>query len=119
MSWSGFVQAAWPQLTAGGRVLVPSALLHPKWSGFEVPPVAEPVGQSADWVLSLVDGSRLHVHEYANGSLVLHRDETDPKRGPLHAVWHWATESRSGRFVFGTAAVAAAVYGLSMLAKRR
>ncbi len=115
MNWDGFIQTSWSQLSAGGRVPVPPSLLHPRWSGFEVPPLAEPVGQAADWVLSLNDGSRLHVHEYANGALVAHRDETDPKRGPVHAVWHWATESTSGKVVVGGTITAAIIYGLAKL----
>lgn len=112
MNWAGFIQTSWPQLSAGGRVPVPPSLLHPRWSGFEIPPLAEPVGQAADWVVSLDDGSRLHVHEYANGALVAHRDEIDPKRGPVHALWHWATESTSGKFVVGSAVAAVVIYGL-------
>ena len=90
-------------------------VLHLRSSGFEVPPIAEPVGQSANWVLSLTDGSRLHVHEYANGVLVAHRDETDPKRGPLHAAWHWATESKSGKLVVGGTIAVAVVYALAQV----
>ena len=105
MGWNTWMASVWNDLLAGKHVRVPRALPHPVWSGFEVPPIAEPVGQKADWVLSLTDGSRLHVHEFSNGALVAHRDGTDPKRGPLHAVWHWATESTSGRLTLGVAAI--------------
>jgi hypothetical protein len=115
VNWNGFIQTAWPQLSAGGRVPIPPGLLHPKWSGFEVPPLAEPVGQIADWVLSLTDGSRLHVHEFANGALVAHRDETDPKLGPIQAAWHWATESTSGKIVVVGTITAAIISGFASL----
>lgn len=97
MFWNQWLAASWADLHRGSRVSVPTWLPHPRWSGFETPPLAEPAGQTADWVRSLSDGSRLHIHEFADGRMVAHRDPTDPKRGPLHAVWHWATESTSGR----------------------
>lgn len=91
MHWEVWMRAVWPALVAGRRVLVPASLPHPGSSGFRTPWLAEPAGQAADWVLSLEDGSRLHVHEFANGALVAHRDATDPKRGPIHAALHWTT----------------------------
>jgi len=113
MTWQSWIAASWGELAAGGRLSVPPYLIHPRWSGFEVPTLAEPAGQTANWVLSLNDCSRLHVHEFSNGALVAHRDATDPKRSPLHALWHWSTESTSGRIVVGVSAVAGVVYGLT------
>jgi hypothetical protein len=104
-AWCGWLASAWPRLASGEHVSVPPVLPHPSVMGFEHPPMAEPAGQVTDWVLSLSDGSRLHVHEYAGNKLIAHRDRVDPKRGPLHAAWHWATESTSGRVVLGAMTV--------------
>lgn len=95
--WMTWVNSNWGTLTSGGRVAVPGGFPHPSLSGFEKPPMAEPDGQVDDWVLSLTDGSRIHVHVMPNGQLIAHRDATDPKGGLLPALWHWATESKSGR----------------------
>lgn len=93
----------------GARLRVPSHLGHPKWSGFSFTAFAEPAGQVADWVASLRNGSRVHIHEFANGALVAHVDRIDPQRGPLEALAHWVTESWSGRLaVAGVVAVLAA-----------
>jgi len=93
--WRAWVLALWPSLVVGGRAVVPDALPHPRDAGFRRPRLAERVGQVADWVHPLSDGSRLHVHEFVDGRLVLHRDRFDP-RG-LSAVVHWFAESRKGR----------------------
>ena len=97
MNWNVWITRRWSDLVAGHRLVVPAWLPHPSAIGFEQPPIAEPAGQVCDWVMSIRDGSRLHVHECHDGRLVIHRDDTDPKRGPLHALWHWATESVTGR----------------------
>jgi hypothetical protein len=73
------------------------------------------VGQIADWTVSLDDGSRVHVHEYPDGSLVVHRDALDPARGPLRALGHVACETTLGRWtLLGLLGVGIAV-GLSRL----
>ena len=105
MSWDGLIANAWPHLVAGRQIEVPPGFPHPRWSGFEAPFLAEPVGQSFDWVKSYADGSRIHVHEFSNGKLVVHRDATDPSVSPFHALWHWVTESTSG-MVFAVSAAA-------------
>ena len=104
MDWDQWIASVWGDLAAGRRAQVPTWLPHPRESGFEAPPLAEPAGQSADWVKSYSDGSRVHVHEFANGTFLVHRDATDPKRSPAHAAWHWLSESTSGRVVAGLSA---------------
>lgn len=115
MNWMTWLQAAWPALARGQRVEVPRFLPHPGRSGFERPPLAEPAGQVADWVVSVTDGSRVHLHEFADGTLVAHRDETDPKRGVAEAMWHWATESTTGQLFVG----GAVILGVVKLLERR
>ena len=81
------------------EIPVPPDLPHPSRSGFTPTSLAEAVGQVHDWALPISDGSRLHVHEFEDGSMSVHRDATDPSRGLTSAVWHWVTESRSGRII--------------------
>lgn len=38
------------------------------------PAVASPEGQVSDWGLSFADGSRIHVHQFADGRYVVDRD---------------------------------------------
>lgn len=97
--WVQWIQENWQALTQGVQLIAPEWFPHPSNSGFERPPLAEPVGQVDDWVLSFADGSRVHIHEHQSGALVAHRDQTDPKRGLFPAIWHWLSESKSGRVV--------------------
>ncbi|MDY7232833.1 hypothetical protein [Hyalangium rubrum] len=113
--WQSWISANWSALSAGQKLRVPSWLPHPSRSGLERPPLAEPVGQAEDWVVSYMDGSRIHVHEYSNGSMIVHRDETDPKRGPMEAMWHWLTESTSGKTTLAVAGIIVAAKAVSAL----
>ena len=98
MDWNQWLQSVEPTLRSGREAIVPSGLPHPQEVGFHRPLLAEPWGQKADWVMSMQDGSRLHVHELSNGMLVLHLDAHDPGQGgPGRAIYHWGTESASGR----------------------
>lgn len=107
MKWQTWLANVWPALVAGQQVEVPTQLPHPSKVGFEKCKRAEPCGQVADWVFSVDDGARLHVHEFADGRLVVHRDRIDPALSAGHAVWHWLREARSGKSVAGVAAGAA------------
>lgn len=108
MDWPTWTAHAWPALARGQRVLIPPELPHPRASGWRIPRTALRVGQVCDWVQSMPDGSRLHVHEFPDGRLVCHRDRFDPARGALHALAHVATETPAGRAVaVGLAARAA------------
>jgi hypothetical protein len=97
--WLQWIQANYPQLKDGKFLQTPWWLSHPSISGFARTDLAENVGQKADWVVSVNDGSRIHLHEYQDGRIVIHRDATDPSRGPMHALWHWLTEAQLGKFV--------------------
>jgi hypothetical protein len=111
--WKRWVSQNFNLLEAGGQVEVPRCLPPLKTSGFEQPPLAEPVGQVGDWVLPLRDGSRLHVHTFPGGRRVAHRDRIDPGRGFLPAVAHWVTESRSGQVTL----LSLALFGLWKLSR--
>jgi hypothetical protein len=91
MTWGEYLRRAWPLFLKGQRVNVPQELRSTVRT-LRVPRVAKNVGQSGNYVLPCTDGSRIHVHEYADGRLVAHRDRTDPGRSPLHAVWHLLTD---------------------------
>jgi hypothetical protein len=108
--WTAFIAAGWLGLASGGRACAPRTLPHPAVSGFSRPRVTEDRGQSVDWVASLADGSRIHAHEYPDGSIVVHRDATVPSQGPVAAVWHVATETRFGGLILKAAAIALGVY---------
>lgn len=97
MDWNAWLAAVEPTLRSGREVIVPPELPHPREMGFTHPWIAEPHGQREDWTFSFEDGSRLHVHEFPNGTLIAHIDPHDPSRGPGTALYHWTTESASGR----------------------
>lgn len=103
--WRAWYRQNRQALCDGAQLTVPVILPHPSQSGFAPTSLAENVGQVRDWAASVSDGSRLHVHEFADGSLNVHRDATDPSRGLTSAVWHWATESTSGRVIVVAAVV--------------
>jgi len=102
VDWNTWLAAVEPTLRAGREAVLPKDLPHPREVGFTRPFIAEPHGQKDDWVYSLSDGSRIHVHEFDN-ALVAHIDPHDPAKGPGTALLHWTTESASGRmFLFTT-----------------
>ena len=109
-SWWIWLEQQWPRLTAGDSLEVPAWLPHPATAGFSLTQMAEPAGQCMDWVASATDGSRVHVHDLCDGRMVVHRDPTDPARGPLHAAWHWLFESNSGRFTLIAGGAMAAIW---------
>ena len=98
IEWANWSQQVWSQLLRGERVPVPIWLPHPAAAGFKPTVFAEFSGQDADLARGLCDGSRIHLHRYANGALFAHLDRIDPERSPLHAVAHWLFESPSGQF---------------------
>ena len=113
--WQNWISTNWSVLATGQKLRAPVWLPHPRYSGLERTSLAEPVGQVEDWAISCSDGSRIHVHEYNDGSMFVHRDETDPQRGPVEAVWHWLTESTSGKVALTAAGIIVAAKALSAM----
>ena len=95
--WTTWLERASTALSLGQKVRVPAWLPHPTEVGFHAPGFTENHGQERDFVAPQPDGSRLHAHEYANGTLVLHRDRFDPGAGAFEALAHVATETKLGR----------------------
>lgn len=95
--WNEWFRVCEPTLRTGREAHCPKTLPHPREVGFTKPMFAEPWGQKADWVFSLPDGSRIHLHEFDSGRFIAHIDAVDPARGPMRAAFHWGTESASGR----------------------
>lgn len=95
--WTTWISMHWRELLAGTRVPVPAWLGHPEGAGFRRIGWSTPAGQVADWGLSFTDGSRLHVHEFADGRLVAHRDKHDPDAGLEHRLRHFFEETEIGR----------------------
>lgn len=97
----------WDELRAGQKVPVPASLPHPRDAGFRYTHWSKDVGQIADWVYSLPDGCRLHVHELMDGSLIVHCDRFDPANGPATASVHWLAETPEGNVVAAALVVGA------------
>jgi len=97
--WSNWLGSAWGDLVEGRRVIVPRSLPHPGRIGFERTSLAEDVGQIADWSMPVKDGSRLHVHEFRNMVLVIHRDTLNPDEGLLPAIGHFILDTDLGKVV--------------------
>src|SRR5215831_8501760 len=86
--WLPWIQENWALLSAGYKVEAPLWLTPMPQSGFAQQALATPAGQAADWTLSMTDESRVHVHEFADGRRVVHRDEHDPDQGLLNMLAH-------------------------------
>ena|ERR1041385_2499567 len=99
MTWVAWTSAHWQELSSGGKLAVSPWLTHPRLAGFYPIDIATPEGQSLDWGLSLTDGSRIHVHEFSDGTLVAHRDRFDPQRGLGPMLAHLLTETFVGPLV--------------------
>jgi hypothetical protein len=91
--WLPWIQENWALLAAGYRVEAPPWLVPMPQSGFARQTFAAPTGQVADWTLSMTDESRVHVHEFADGRRVVHRDKHDPDQGLLNMLAHVTFES--------------------------
>lgn len=95
--WLMWIGEHWDELEARKKLTAPSWLPHPGKAGFKQESVATPAGQCRDWVLSLPDQSRVHVHEFRDGRLVAHRDKYDPNSSPMNAIAHFFGETEIGR----------------------
>lgn len=91
--WLRWITENWSALIAGWKLEAPSWLLPMPESGFSAQPFASPDGQVADWTLSMRDESRIHVHEFADGRRIVHRDKHDPDQGILNMLAHLAFET--------------------------
>lgn len=89
----------WNSLREGKHLVLPKNFPSPQLLGFEAPPMALAVGQIRDWVLSLSDGSRLHIHEFPNAERKIHLDRYDPKRGVVQGITHFLIETWPGNLL--------------------
>jgi len=105
-SWTGWIAAMWPQLLRGDRLTAPPHLMSPALAGLRRLAFGTPSGQSADWSIPYDDGSRAHIHEFADGRLIVHRDRFDPDRGLGNFVAHLMSETFVGPLVIGVVVVA-------------
>ena len=105
----------WETLQKGKEIVVPSELVHHlQEAGFRETLLAEPHEQIRDWSIKLTDESRIHVHEFPDGKFIAHRDSTDPDLSVLHALWHWFTESTSGKIALSVLIA----FGIRWIVKR-
>ncbi|HEX6039314.1 hypothetical protein [Longimicrobium sp.] len=102
--WAYWLGVNWTSLTSGAKIFAPGSLAPPQEVGFMALPFAHPVGQVKDWGMSLADGSRIHVHEFANGTRVVHRDQHDPAAGVGPALAHLMHETPYGKLALGIGA---------------
>lgn len=115
--WLTLLQQYWSYLVSGQKLDVTCQVPHPSLvSEFSRTVLAEAHGQVVDWELPLTDGSRIHVHEFADGRLVVHRDAINPSRGPIEAVLHWLTETGTGAVVLAGGLVLSAGVGIAVVA---
>lgn len=91
--WVNWISDNWTTLSAGVKIEVPSWLGAPHQAGLHLIPMAHPVGQLRNWGLGMSDGSRIHIHEFADGRCVAHRDKHDPGRGFESSVAHLMQET--------------------------
>jgi hypothetical protein len=94
--WMAWITQHWQRFVNGEKIDAPIWFAPPADAGFEVIEIAHPVGQTRDWGLPLSDDSRIHVHEYANGRRVVHRDVHNPKRGLGPMLAHLMQETPYG-----------------------
>lgn len=104
MNWNDFISVYWALLARGERIAVSASPEQLEAAGFRRFSMAMSVGQIANWALPLTDRSRLHIHQFENGAMVVHRDKHDPGLGPLDLAAHLLTETFVGP-VLGVAGV--------------
>jgi hypothetical protein len=93
MNWDAWIYSNWKSLAGGAKIHAPIWLGPPSEAGFRPTTSAAHEGQSADWSLGLTDRSRIHVHEYADGRRLVHRDAHDPDRGLADMAAHLALDT--------------------------
>jgi hypothetical protein len=93
MNWESWIRFRWNELVVGAKLQAPRSLGSPQYAGFRPTRLAAPEGQASDWALAMSDGSRVHVHVYADGRQVAHRDKFDPDRGVGPMLAHLALDT--------------------------
>jgi hypothetical protein len=97
--WVNWVRDNFSRLIKKEWLEVPEYLPHPLQAGFYQLSIAENYCQINNYAISLSDGSRLHVHEYKDGRLIIHRDKYDPDKGIVDTTLHFFTETNIGKTV--------------------
>lgn len=108
--WHQWITSVYSLLRAGKHLDAPEYLAHPTCCGFGGLLFAEPVGQTADYALSLKDGSRLHIHELPGHRFRVHLDRFDPAHSAEHFVAHLVHETKTGSILLAFAGLAFAGY---------
>ena len=106
--WTLWIRRAWSALEKGHKVSAPSQLPHPSVAGFRPLAFAQLSGQCRDWTLPLDDGSRIHIHEFEDARLLVHRDRFDPDQNLASLARHLFFETWFGLAVMGLGVVLAA-----------
>lgn len=96
MNWLDWIAVNWTASQQGRKLVAPPWLPHATTAGFQPVRIATPEGQCADWKRSYTDGSRVHVHEFFNGSRTVHRDQYDPDASVGHMLAHLLIETAVG-----------------------
>lgn len=104
MTWLEWIRSNWLLFLAGQKIEAPWWLGSPLQAGFQRISLAHPSGQESDWGLSISDGSRIHVHSYATGRNVVHRDKHDPAQGLDRAIAHIVEETPYGKLALAVGA---------------
>lgn len=118
-TWALWLATVERRLRGGEQVAAPSNLPDPREAGFRLLSLAEPVGQIADFAMSLADGSRYHIHQFADGRRVVHRDEYDPDRSFAHAFGHFVSETKTGKIGLVAVGVAGVALLVHLFTKKR
>jgi len=105
MNWGQWIDRNLPALKAGKKLGAPEWLGPPADAGFRRVTSAAYEGQVADWALPQCDGSRIHVHEYANATRIVHRDQYDPDRNLANTLRHLVFDTPLGVAALAAGAV--------------
>lgn len=110
MSLNYFLSINYSKLQAGEHIALPLWVNNLTQLGFKEVFISQPAGQIKDYVLSLKNGSRLHVHEFQDGSRKVHLDKHDPDKN-AESLWKHLLEET------WIAPALLAVFGLIILSK--
>jgi len=91
MSLNYFLNINYSKLQEGEHIALPVWMNNLVLFGFKEVFISQPAGQIKDYVLSLKNGSRLHVHEFEDGSRKIHLDKHDPDKN-AESMWRHLLE---------------------------